>query len=166
MSPLLNLYQAAPRYSEGAFQYSSGAEASGEFYFVPMQCRCDLCFEEVYKRIPTDTDILLTHTPPYKVHDRTRRGKHAGCKHLADRLQQLELGSYILDAPSTEGDQTAVQMETWNCRLHVFGHIHEAYGASVKTGPTGECVRVNAAVPSSGKPIVVDLHVRDKIQRG
>lgn len=50
-----------------------------------------------------------------------------------------------------------------NCRLHVFGHIHEAHGVSVsplKTAsksPERERVSVNAAMPHSGSAIIVDL---------
>ena len=91
---------------------------------------------------------------------------------MADRLHQLELGSgglpiltHSLDSPNADDTQTAVRTGSWNCRLHVFGHIHEAYGASVKDGPNGEIVQVNAAIALSRKPIVIDLHVK-KIEDG
>ncbi|KAF8589977.1 Metallo-dependent phosphatase [Ramaria rubella] len=109
---------AAPRHADGAFQYLPGAKG-----------------REIYDRIPADTDILLTHTPPYRIHDLTKHGKHAGCKDLAEKLLQLE-----------------------GCALHVFGHIHEAHGASVHNGPHGTRVQVNAALAWHGEPIVVDLH--------
>ena len=69
----------------------------------------------------------------------TRRGKNAGCAVLSARMSQLEA-----------------------CRLHVFGHIHEANGAEISEGGEDdmECVRrvsVNAALPKHGGPIVVDL---------
>ena len=96
---------------------------------------------DIYARIPPDTEILLTHTPPYDVLDKTRRGKNAGCDVLAARLEQLHA-----------------------CRLHVFGHIHEAHGASIE----GEMedgdgkdrarrVSINAALPSDKRAVVVDL---------
>ena len=46
--------------------------------------------------------------------------------------------------------------ELERCRLHVFGHIHEARGAEVGEGGK---VHVNAAVGSrmKGRPVVVDL---------
>jgi hypothetical protein len=65
---------------------------------------------DTYARIPADTEILLTHTPPYEVLDTTRRGKNAGCDVLAARLEELQA-----------------------CRLHLFGHIHEAHGAVIET---------------------------------
>lgn len=42
------------------------------------------------------------------------------------------------------------------CRLHVFGHIHEARGAEIGEGGR---VHVNAAIGSrmGGRPVVVDL---------
>ncbi|TRM59384.1 Metallo-dependent phosphatase-like protein [Schizophyllum amplum] len=106
---------AAARYAIGAFQYKNAHEA-----------------QEIYDRIPADTEILLTHTPPYCVHDKTRRGVDAGCAVLARRMETL---------PS--------------CRLHVFGHIHEACGASMnKEGR----VSVNAALSHAHRRVyVVDL---------
>ena len=87
----------------------------------------------VYSRIPQDTEILLTHTPAHHIMDRTRKGVRAGCSVLARRLKELE-----------------------HCRLHVFGHIHEARG--VEIGEDGK-VHVNAAIGSrmGGRPVVVDL---------
>jgi len=105
---------SAPRYAEGAFQYVTGAEA-----------------DAIYQKIPDDTEILITHTPPNGTLDRTRRGKHAGCKQLGQRLNSLK-----------------------SCRLHVFGHIHESAGAVILPGGR---VAVNAALASKGRPIIVDL---------
>jgi Icc-related predicted phosphoesterase len=92
---------------------------------------------KLYSSIPADVEILVTHTPPYGVLDQTHRGKKAGCKPLAERLSNLN-----------------------HCRLHVFGHIHEAYGAKVIAPDSidgTEQVAVNAAMPNSRKAVVVDL---------
>ncbi|KZT26341.1 Metallo-dependent phosphatase [Neolentinus lepideus HHB14362 ss-1] len=88
---------AAPHYSDGAFQYETEQEA-----------------DAIYNCIPLDTEILLTHTPPYRILDKTRQGKHAGCPRLAARMSRLNA-----------------------CRLHVFGHIHEAHGTLLVTGDPG-----------------------------
>ncbi|KZT09694.1 Metallo-dependent phosphatase [Laetiporus sulphureus 93-53] len=111
---------AAPRYALGAFQYEYGEGA------------------EVYARIPPSTEILLTHTPPFGLCDRTRKGKIAGCKDLAARLQSSDLQ---------------------RCRLHVFGHIHESHGAVLSGGEAGmpSRVSVNAALAYGGEAIIVDL---------
>ena len=68
--------------------------------------------------------------------DATKRGKHAGCRTLASRLKEL----------------TA-------CRLHVFGHIHEANGAQIfrEENHVNDQVAVNAALFAGGHAIVVDL---------
>ncbi|KAK1229409.1 hypothetical protein PQX77_007529 [Marasmius sp. AFHP31] len=107
---------AAPVYALGAFQYKNSEEA-----------------EEIYQFIPDNTDILLTHTPPHGILDKTRKGKLAGCQVLKNVLDSGRLGSL---------------------RLHVFGHIHEGYGAEVRDNGTAE---INAAVAWGGRPIIVDL---------
>lgn len=90
----------------------------------------------LYRNIPLDTEILVTHTPAFQVLDLTRKGKHAGCRSLAETVKGLK-----------------------QCRLHVFGHIHEAHGSQVisRPQPDGELVSVNAAIPRRRKAIVVDL---------
>ncbi|OCH93804.1 Metallo-dependent phosphatase [Obba rivulosa] len=92
---------------------------------------------EIYKEIPPSTEILLTHTPPHGICDVTRKGVPAGCKALAKRMQSKDLRQ---------------------CRLHVFGHIHEAHGA-VLTGIDGRDDRtsVNAAMHAGEQAIIVDL---------
>ena len=95
-------------------------------------CRTDILRAVLYSRIPADTEILLTHTPPYRVHDKTRHDIHAGCPVLARRLPELQ-----------------------QCRLHVFGHIHESCGASIDEKGM---VSVNAALARMhGRVTVVDL---------
>ena len=101
-------------------------------------------YAEEWSRIPEDVEILVTHTPPRGILDRTRRGKRAGCPTLAARIESLS-----------------------TCRLHVFGHIHEAHGANItqriisepkKEAHTIDVISVNAACHSTGeKPVIVDL---------
>ncbi|KAI0273830.1 Metallo-dependent phosphatase-like protein [Gloeopeniophorella convolvens] len=88
--------------------------------------------ETIYSRIPRDTEILLTHTPAHGILDLARRGTHAGCKILTATLKELE-----------------------QCRLHVFGHIHEAHGAVIDKET--KQVSVNAAVAWDGHAVIVDL---------
>jgi Icc-related predicted phosphoesterase len=57
-----------------------------------------------WAQIPTDTDILITHGPPNGILDKTTTGLNVGCEELKKRIDQL------------------------NIKIHVFGHIHEAYG--------------------------------------
>lgn len=55
--------------------------------------------------IPTNTDMLITHGPPFGILDDTERGEKVGCKDLLSVIQNRV-----------------------RPQLHVFGHIHEAYG--------------------------------------
>jgi len=66
--------------------------------------------------------------------DRTKRDKNVGCEVLSKRLPQLN-----------------------DCRLHVFGHIHEAHGARIVKDHTNERVSVNAALYSGHPAVTVDL---------
>lgn len=99
--------------------------------------------EEIKKKwelIPIDTDILVTHGPPYGVLDqvtissRGDRFKHAGCKEL---MRQVVGGRL-------------------NLKLHVFGHIHEGVG----TIPIQETIYVNAShVNADYQPINKPIRV-------
>lgn len=60
--------------------------------------------------IPEDTDILITHCPPYGYFDKTLYGDHVG---------DLEL-------------REAVDKRI-HPKVHVFGHIHEGGGRMLKT---------------------------------
>jgi len=84
--------------------------------------------------IPDDTDVLVTHGPPMGVLDKTSRGEPVGCEALRDRIAQVRP------------------------RLHVFGHIHEAYGAVERAGT----LYVNASncdlrYEPVNPPVVVDI---------
>ena len=86
--------------------------------------------------IPADTDVLVTHGPPFGTLDLTPRGDRVGCEALAARLDQLRV------------------------RLHVFGHIHHSYGMVEH----GQRVSVNASICDeryrpAHQPIVVDIGV-------
>jgi predicted phosphohydrolase len=83
--------------------------------------------------IPAGIDVLLTHGPPYGILDRVVGGDHVGCQDLLEAVERVRP------------------------RLHVFGHIHEAYGV-VRTGPT---TFVNASTCTlsyapSNPPVVVE----------
>ncbi|KAG1747079.1 Metallo-dependent phosphatase-like protein, partial [Suillus paluster] len=62
---------------------------------------------EIVAEIP-EVDILLTHGPPYNVLDTTFSEVHAGCPAMLEHLSKMQ-------SPPL---------------LHVFGHIHEARGAT------------------------------------
>ncbi|KAI0823587.1 Metallo-dependent phosphatase [Trametes gibbosa] len=112
---------AAPFFSIGAFQYE---HRDGK---------------ALYAHIPPNVDILMTHTPALGICDTTKRGKHAGCPALAERLNDADMQSV---------------------RLHVCGHIHEARGVTAlgqsEQNPDGR-ISVNAAMPVVPLPIIIDL---------
>ncbi len=68
--------------------------------------------------IPDDTDILITHGPPFGILDETVDGERTGCEELLGKVHQIKP------------------------KFHVFGHIHEDYGQYTK----GETIFVNASV--------------------
>ena len=58
-----------------------------------------------YERIPFDTSVLITHTPPFGILDKNYRGENCGSKSLKARMDELQ-----------------------QLKLVVCGHIHEAQG--------------------------------------
>ena len=87
-----------------------------------------------WEMIPKNTDILVTHGPPFGVLDKTVTGFTVGCEELDKKLKNL------------------------NVKIHVFGHIHEAYGVK----KVGETTFINASILDinyklSHKPVVQEL---------
>ncbi len=61
-----------------------------------------------WNKIPLDTNILITHGPPYGILDELDDKSQIGCKNLKEKLKSLDL-SY-----------------------HIFGHVHNEYGTVKK----------------------------------
>jgi predicted phosphohydrolase len=95
----LKIYGAPwqPRFFDWAFNLARGAEMA-----------------EKWKLIPPDTDVLVTHGPPFEILDLTPSGDNAGCEELRKRIEQIAASGRI--------------------KLHVFGHIHLGYGARSLAG--------------------------------
>jgi len=74
---------------------------------------------EHWDLIPVDTNILITHGPPYLTLDATKSGLRVGCPELANKIKDLS-----------------------DLKVHVFGHIHEADGVVEKDG----VIYVNASI--------------------
>lgn len=93
--------------------------------------------DQLYKYwelIPLDTDILITHGGPQGIRDYTSRNEPQGCSSLRHYVEKI------------------------NPALHVYGHIHEAYGSMV----VNNTLFVNASICTrrydpTNKPVVVDL---------
>jgi Icc-related predicted phosphoesterase len=60
--------------------------------------------EKIWQLIPKNTDILLTHGPPFKILDLTEDGENVGCKALSEKILEIKP------------------------LYNIFGHIHESYG--------------------------------------
>jgi Icc-related predicted phosphoesterase len=92
--------------------------------------------------IPEDTEILVSHGPPFGVLDLVSYGGYCvGCSELAMR--------------------TGILQDT--LKVHAFGHIHEEYGTEVDN--TG-ILHINASICNlrynpSNAPIVVERTVED-----
>lgn len=108
-------------------------------------CETEEELAEKWALIPDDIDILVTHSPPYGMHDYVMNGnkpfENVGSKTLGDRVIRLP-----------------------NIKLFVCGHIHEGYGESVflteKPNGWNECVIVNAShVNEHYKPVNKPIRV-------
>lgn len=114
------------------------------FYGSPWQPEfCDWAFNlprgpqlaARWDAIPDDTNVLVTHGPPMGILDEANWRRQVGCEDLRRRVAEL---------PKLE--------------LHVFGHIHEAYGRVEHAGVT----YVNASTCTreyypTNPPIIIDL---------
>lgn len=106
-----------------------GSPNTVSFFGMPFEETED-ALEEIYKEIPDDTDVLITHVPPYGILDKSSAGKNCGSTALHKRVFEV------------------------NPRIHVCGHIHHSYGSIDKEGTSF----YNAAYMHRGNaPIVVDI---------
>lgn len=128
----------------------SGIEIDGiHFWGSPWQPEFALAFnlkrgpaiKEKWDLIPSNTDVLITHGPPLGRQDKTYGGGGgAGCGNLRDAVRRI------------------------HPLLHVFGHIHEAYGVT----ETDQTVFVNASLVNydyqiTKSPVQIDLDVPNKV---
>ncbi len=98
---------------------------------------------EVWNRIPLDTDVLITHGPPFGILDQVHGGEHLGCEEMKIRLRAVKP------------------------RVHIFGHIHDGYGAAQSKVTTfiNACTSTEA-YQALNRPIVVDLSATGAIVHG
>lgn len=88
----------------------------------------------IWKEIPLDTDILVTHGPPMYMLDKTKDGMNVGCGDLYNKVMEIKP------------------------KIHAFGHIHEGYGQQEHEG----VIFVNASCSDFhynpiNKPITITL---------
>ena len=115
---------------------NSGINIEGvKFYGVPMFMEDAMSgeYDKNIQQIPDDTDILVTHQPPYSVLDFSAN-LHYGDRKLLQTVHRIKP------------------------KYHLFGHIHDAYGI-VKSEHT---TFVNAAILSENyelknEPILLEI---------
>lgn len=93
--------------------------------------------------IPLDTDILVTHGPPFGISDLVYRDQESvGCEELAKVLAQI------------------------HPKVHIFGHIHEGYGVWDSLDyPTTQFINassVNIYYETTNDPIVFNVKPNGK----
>lgn len=91
--------------------------------------------EQKWNSIPENIDILLTHSPVYSYLDLNQEGMPCGCELLYKRVTEIE---------------------PW---IHVWGHIHEAYGQkSLENRELLNASVVNRAYQVVNKPIRLEVN--------
>lgn len=96
---------------------------------------------ELFSRIPSGTDILITHAPPYGILDRASAvDEPQGCDQLRPAISRIKP------------------------RVHIFGHVHQGYGMRRLNGT----LFVNAALAGASYEIEkkpISIVIRPASQR-
>jgi Icc-related predicted phosphoesterase len=112
-----------------------GSPAQPEFCNWSFNYKRGKDIDRIWRRIPDDTDVLITHGPPAGFRDWTKPGEESlGCQDLRNAVRRVKP------------------------KLHVFGHIHGGYGED----HDGTTHFVNASLLDEryqpvNQPIVVEL---------
>ena len=77
-----------------AFQVEVG-QMKENWEKVTVTCSCSFNVF-VLMQIPSDTDILVTHSPALGRLDKTEKGEAAGCPHLRDTIQRIRYHIFFL----------------------------------------------------------------------
>ncbi len=106
-----------PRFFDWAFNADRGEEIA-----------------KIWSKIPNDTDVLITHGPPFGILDCNAKGRHVGCQDLLMKVRDISI------------------------KAHLFGHIHEGYGVQVVDGKKF----INASIcdlkyQPINQPIILDI---------
>jgi len=105
------------------FFCSAYSRTFGNWWFMESES----VLEYLYEKIPENTEILVTHTPPFEKLDKTFMGINAGSVSLGERITKLP-----------------------NLQYNIFGHIHESNGSETIDG-----IRyINCSVTNKGYNLV------------
>lgn len=89
--------------------------------------------EKIWSKIPDDTDILVTHQPPYKIRD--------GVPYRLGR-EGLYVPSLDLEGDPQGCEVLLEKIKSVKPIIHSFGHIHEGAGYT----QIGETLFINASI--------------------
>lgn len=94
----------------------------------------DDALKQKWSLVPEDTNVLITHVPPFSVLDKSSRGLTLGCPHLAEAVARVR--------PD----------------VHCFGHVHHSAGI-VREAATLfiNASSVNSRLQVVHAPVVVEL---------
>lgn len=96
--------------------------------------------KEIWDQIPQGLDVLITHSPPHKILDKTCEDIYAGCEELALAVERVKP------------------------RVHVFGHIHESKGQLHQGGVHYiNAASCNLRYKIVNEPIIIELEVKEPI---
>jgi len=100
-------------------------------YFISDELRGN--FRQIVELIPPDTDVLITHRPPFGILDSDSRTTY-GCPDLLEAVMKL------------------------SPRYHLFGHIHNAYGIQKSDGTTFvNTSLLNDDYQLTNEPVLLDV---------
>jgi Icc-related predicted phosphoesterase len=81
-----------------------GSPITPEFYDWAFNRKRGKEIKKHWDKIPSDTNILITHGPPFGILDANKNQYKTGCEDLLQTVEKIKP------------------------KYHIFGHIHEAYG--------------------------------------
>ncbi|CAD8141568.1 unnamed protein product [Paramecium pentaurelia] len=111
---------------------------NGSFQITPYQAK------NIWDRINDNTDIVLTHGPPFGHGDMAQSevNRNVGDEYLFQRIKQIKP------------------------KYHIFGHIHEGYGQSQEDGITFiNCAYLKKNYSVGNKPITFTLPKKEQIYK-
>ncbi len=127
----------------------NGARNISEQLQYSKQQRLIPLMNDLWKDIPNDTNILITHGPPYEILDEltyvdgTPKGQFVGCVDLAERVKEIK--------PD----------------LHFFGHIHSGHGQKHLNGTSFYNVAICDEMYGPSNPVtIIDYELETQENNG
>ncbi len=139
-----------------------GSPWSKTFEGMNPHCKAFTCdteeeLAEKWAMIPDDTDILITHSPPYGILDEVKHDYYSGfVSNMKYTPKHEHVGSKSL---------FDISRKLKNLKLFVFGHIHEGYGMiDCQSMQNHLLMSLTPDKPSSLPFIINASHVNERYQ--